>query len=372
MITMEKSKYNSTKINELVESMKNTASAIERDFNSGVAIYGAGLVGTWAVGYLKSIDANIKYFIDRDPAKTGTKIHDIEVILPTDARINEINSIFIASRHYVKEVMKNLGEENFNMISFDGYFVVRNYEKLKNIRENYFEDEKSVEVFNAVLHAMLTSTLDGCRDVMEKDMYFCLPEFSATFEDTFVDAGAFVGDSTEKFIWENLGTFKHIYAFEPGKKQFVALTKRMDRLKDEWAYDEDKVTLVNAGLGAQNSEMSCTFVEDFPIRHGLIDCNTEDSNKSEQKIPVYSLDEFLNGERVSFLKVDIEGMEMDFLKGAQNTILENKPKIAICIYHYPSDLYEVAEYIRKLVPEYKFAMRQHAPIFGDFVLYCYV
>lgn len=41
-------------------------------------------------------------------------------------------------------------------------------------------------------------------------MYFSLPEFSGTFDDIFVDAGAFVGDTVERFIWENL-THLNIY-----------------------------------------------------------------------------------------------------------------------------------------------------------------
>jgi len=46
--------------------------------------------------------------------------------------------------------------------------------------------------------------------------------------------------------------------------------------------------------------------------------------------------------------------------------------MSLCVYHYPSHLYEVAEYVRTLVPEYRFSLRQHAPLFGDFVLYCSV
>jgi hypothetical protein len=39
--------------------------------------------------------------------------------------------------------------------------------------------------------------------------------------------------------------------------------------------------------------------------------------------------------------------------------------MSLCVYHYPSHLYEVAEYVRTLVPEYRFSLRQHAPLFGD-------
>lgn len=371
MKNIEQIKYQSEDIDLLVKEKQPLMNIMENDFASGVAIYGAGAVGSWAVTYLQSIGAKVICFIDRDSAKQGTKIENIPVIMPDEISNYKFKSVFIAARHAVKQVIENLTPNNLNLISFDGYFVIKNYERLSYIRDNFLEDEKSIKVFNAILFSMLTSSLQSCYEVMEKDMYFSLPEFSGNFEEIFVDAGAFVGDSVERFIWENLGTFKHIYAFEPGERQFHALQKRTLRLSEEWAFTEDKVTLIKAGLGEKSTKMSYTFVEDFPIRHGLISENSENSNKSEDKIQVCTLDEFLEGKEVTFIKVDIEGMEMDFLKGAQKTIKKYKPKIAICVYHYPSDLYEVAEYIKELVPEYKFKIRQHAPIFGDFVLYAY-
>lgn len=364
-------KYDNKLIDSKVEELKELALNVEEQFSAGVAIYGAGVVGTWALTYLRSIGAKVECFIDRDSAKRGTRIEKCEIITPDDLQSREINAILVAARHAVPQVKQALGEENYQMISFDGYFVIRNYERLCKIRDSYFTEEKSIEVFNAILWAMLTGTLESCRDVMEKDMYFSLPEFSATFDEIFVDVGAFVGDTVESFIWENLGTFRHIHAFEPGKRQFSAMQIRMKRLSAEWAFDMDRISLVNAGLSSEVSEMTCTFVEDYPIRHGLVASEDENSNKSDEVASVLTLDSYLDGKEVTFLKVDIEGMEMKFLKGARETIQQYRPKIAICVYHYPSDLYEIAEYLRDLVPEYKFKIRQHVPIFGDFVLYCY-
>lgn len=365
-------KYTSEKVASKVCELQTVAKRLEDDFCSGVAIYGAGFLGAWAVDYLISLGADIRCFVDKDPKKGGTTVKDVRVIGPTDLSAYGVKSLFIASRHAVNEVVKDLGADNFIMMSFDSYFVVKNYDRLCVLRDTFLDDAKSVEVLNAILYSMLTSDLQSCYDVMDKDMYFSLPEFSGTFEETFVDAGAFVGDTVERFVWENLGTFKHIYAFEPGLKQFQAMERRVERLSSEWAFDMARVSLIRAGLSSEEGEMNCTFEDDDPIRHGLVTSDTQDINKGISKVKVCSLDSYLDGRVVSFLKVDIEGMEMDFLRGAIKTITACKPKIAICIYHYPSDLYEVAEFIKELVPEYKFKIRQHAPIFGDFVLYCHM
>ena len=205
-------------------------------------------------------------------------------------------------------------------------------------------------------------------------MYFCLPEFSGNFEETFVDAGAFVGDTVERFIWENLGTFRHIHAFEPGYRQFRALERRMERLAAEWAIDPASVSLVRAGLSDTPGRMACTFLNDAPLRHGLSQMAPEAGGEPEgpASARVLTLDDYLGGRPISFLKADVEGMEMELLRGAQRTIRACRPKMALCVYHYPSHLYEVAEYVRELVPEYRFILRQHVPLFGDFVLYCWV
>lgn len=362
--------YTSAEVEALVREMGPLAARAESDHVRGVAIYGAGFVGTWAAQYLKSLGAVVTHFIDQDPKKNGTSIRGIKVVLPTDPVVAAGSTIYLAARHAVKEVQSAMARADRVLISFDGYYVVRNYERFIAIRDGYFEDEKSRRTYNALLVAMLSGSTASCRAVMEKDMYFAVPEFSGTFDEIFVDAGAFVGDTLERFIWENMGTFKHIYAFEPGRRQFAALQQRVRRLSDEWAFATESVTTVKAGLSSSEGRMICTFVDDSPLRHGLTGDTPATGNA--ESVPIHALDSFLQGRPATFIKVDVEGMEMELLMGAQRTIRHYRPKLALCAYHYPSDLFEIAEYVRSLVPEYKFRLRQHAPIFGDFVLYCHV
>jgi len=75
-------------------------------------------------------------------------------------------------------------------------------------------------------------------------------------------------------------------------------------------------------------------------------------------IEVKSIDN-LNLENVTFIKMDIEGAELNALKGAEKTLLRDKPKLAICIYHSNEDMICIAEYIHNLVPEYKLYVKQH-------------
>jgi hypothetical protein len=79
-------------------------------------------------------------------------------------------------------------------------------------------------------------------------------------------------------------------------------------------------------------------------------------------------------EKVTFIKADIEGAEMEMLKGAKETILKNKPKLAICIYHSDEDMLQIAEWIHNIVPEYKLYVRMHGkyPAGYETVLYAHI
>jgi hypothetical protein len=72
---------------------------------------------------------------------------------------------------------------------------------------------------------------------------------------------------------------------------------------------------------------------------------------------------------VDFIKMDIEGSELNALKGAQNTIRKYKPILAICLYHRKKNLLTIPKYIHSLCPEYKFYLRAHSKFSQEIVLY---
>ncbi len=79
-------------------------------------------------------------------------------------------------------------------------------------------------------------------------------------------------------------------------------------------------------------------------------------------------DKFYN-EEPTYLKFDIEGAELDALSGAEKTIESYKPKLAVCIYHLPDDLWNIPLYLKRKYPFYKFYARTHQFDGLDFVLY---
>ena len=86
---------------------------------------------------------------------------------------------------------------------------------------------------------------------------------------------------------------------------------------------------------------------------------------------IHKIDELFSDTHIGFLKADIESYEMDMLHGAMKVIKRDRPKLAICIYHNASDLYQILAYLRTELEDYCFAVRHHTPFYADTVLYAY-
>ena len=95
-------------------------------------------------------------------------------------------------------------------------------------------------------------------------------------------------------------------------------------------------------------------------------------DNSEDVIDVRKLDTILSDENVTFIKMDIDGAELDALKGAKAIIQKNKPKLAISIYHKPEDIIEIPLLLHEILPEYKFYIRHYSIYSVETVLYAII
>lgn len=93
------------------------------------------------------------------------------------------------------------------------------------------------------------------------------------------------------------------------------------------------------------------------------------SKNGPKVITVDSIDNVCGKDRVTFIKMDIEGSEAEALRGAEKTIRRDKPRLAISLYHKPQDYFEIPFLIKEMVPEYKLYIRHHKPGKNDTVLY---
>lgn len=91
--------------------------------------------------------------------------------------------------------------------------------------------------------------------------------------------------------------------------------------------------------------------------------------QAAETITVDTIDNVCAAEKVTFIKMDIEGAEQSALQGAVNIIKRDKPRLAICIYHSLEDLYAIPFWIKAMVPEYKLYLRHHSDNAAETVIY---
>lgn len=191
------------------------------------------------------------------------------------------------------------------------------------------------------------------REQVENWQYFDLPELAPCQEEVFVDGGAYTGDTSEQFIKWTAGNFKRIYAYEPDDGNCEQFRQRLEKMA------QGRYTLIPKGLwsGEDALHFNSTGSTDGSI--------CEDG---ETIVPVTSVDATIS-EPVTYIKFDIEGAELRALEGARRQITENKPRLAICVYHKPEDIYEIPRLLLEMNPEYRFYLRHYSTYEWETVLY---
>lgn len=193
--------------------------------------------------------------------------------------------------------------------------------------------------------------------------YFNQAFFPITQQENFVDCGAYIGDTIRELL-KHVEEFEAIYAFELDKRNFEKLSEYAAALPENL---NEKIELHHAGVLDEYKEVS----------YGNETQSSKDAfsilkTSNKEKAVVEKLDDVLSQKKVTLIKMDIEGSELQALHGAENIIREQHPKLAICLYHKIEDFWEVPMYLYKLVPKYHFGILHHASgIFYGTVLYAW-
>ena len=119
---------------------------------------------------------------------------------------------------------------------------------------------------------------------------------------------------------------------------------------------------------AWNSDTELCFEKGREKKHGqgIASCV---SDCGSVKVKARSIDSVLDGEKCTFIKMDIEGSELNALRGAEKTIKKYHPKLAICIYHKPEDIVDIPRYLHQICPGYKMYLRHYSNCDVETVLY---
>jgi FkbM family methyltransferase len=214
------------------------------------------------------------------------------------------------------------------------------------------DDDASRQAFAAQIQLRLRADFD-CAGTPAPGAQYFPGLFSLMADECFVDCGAYTGDTIQAFLSQADHAYRKVIAFEADPSVLPGLETFMSDVGK-------RGVLHKAAVGAHNGVVH--FSGDG-IGGGCITGNTG------AEVPCVRLDDALGNEHVSFIKMDIEGAELQALEGARRVIARDRPVLAICGYHTPDHLWRVPLYLKTLAPDSLLFLRSHCADGLDSVWY---
>ena len=332
-----------------------------------VAFYGCGailnsIVETWNA----SVGRKIDFCCDSDSAKWGKYFSGIKCIPPGELEaIKDKCAVFVTVGEFkpVFEMLTGRGFPSVNLLyKYDldasGYLASASpAEVTASLGRAYdcLADARSRKVFDSIVSRVLGDgkNISVMPDVFERAQYFPADIVKLTEHESFVDIGAYDGDTVRDLAARTGGKFDKVYSFELDAVNFDHLRRNVDLMPER-----GRIRIFNLGIWDSERDISYSV--------GKSQSTVGAGGAQGHVVP---LDKVLAGEKVTFIKMDIEGAEPQALRGASGLIRAQKPKLAICIYHDFRHLWEIPLYIREQVPEYKLYLRHHTNLEYETVCY---
>jgi FkbM family methyltransferase len=315
-------------------------------------------------------------FAENDPAKWGTRIEGIPVLSLPDAvaRYNDRAAFVITVWSWNNPqtaLRRQLAQLDAQRVVHAGvlfrrwpetflpYYALDRPEHLlkaepliRSVASLWTEDSR--REYAAQLHWRAFLDFELLQPVAE-EMYF--PNFLAWQPgEVFVDCGAYDGDTVARVFELQGGNIERIIALEPDRLNCERLRSYRNLLPRE---QRERLRLHDVAAGGRNGCVSFTSTGDMNAAIG----------EGPDRVQCVRLDDLLQDERPTYIKMDIEGAELDALEGARQVIRQHRPVLAVCVYHRQDHLWRVPAFIREMVKDYRFFLRPHKPDGWDLVCY---
>ena len=158
-----------------------------------------------------------------------------------------------------------------------------------------------------------------------------LIEKHAKIASTVVDAGAYIGTHT-LVMARSVGPEGHVYSFEPvaSVADQIRRNVQLNGLTNVSVVGKALGNATTAGFMLDPGRVQAKACTLDDIENGKLGCNQENVAR-DAPFEMVRLDDF-ELQNVSLLKIDVEGHEMDVLKGGRQTIEREKPIIIIEVW----------------------------------------
>jgi FkbM family methyltransferase len=296
----------------------------KKNLDEELFLYSAYKFSGFVAKVLLSFGVKISGFIDRDPQKQGTIFLNRPV----------------------------LSVDEWKRTRTKGSILVANYANFASI----MSDLKDAGLLNNSRYIIYTL------ENMNEQHYFGSDFIKLTENEVYLDIGCYNGGTIVDFInlcKKNNVTYRKIIGVESSPKRYPIVVSDVENYEN--------IEILNMGAWSEKKDLE--FCVGFADENVTFHEHMHSITRPKEVIQVDEIDNITKGEEVTFIKMDIEGAELEALKGATETIKKYKPKLAICIYHRECDIVEIPRFIHQLVPQYKFYIRHHSFLPWETVLY---
>ncbi len=211
---------------------------------------------------------------------------------------------------------------------------------------NHMEDNRSKKIIMTVIYYWFSLDYAKVEKIIDNNysQYFDLDLINVTNEEVFLDIGGYIGDTIISYTLSyGKDMHKKIYTYEIIPKNIQCIEDNMKK------FSINNVEIIKKGVSNKKGIM---FVDN------KISDIAKPQSKGEVPIELVTVDEDIC-EKISFIKMDIEGGEENAIIGCKNTIIKYHPKLAISIYHSNNHLWKIAKLIHEYDNSYKFYIRYY-------------
>lgn len=265
-------------------------------------------------------------------------------------------NIVLAFATHIPDVLNRIKQMNTEHSVFapdipvagNGLFTGKYFEEHRADFQQVYDrlaDDESKKAYENVLKFKISGKVDylySCNEYDKGKIYKDILKLKS--DETIIDCGAYDGDTIREFTASTGGKYNHIYALEPDSKNFKKLCRNTNGMQGLFLY--------NVGAWCKNETL---FFEKKAGRNSKLSSVGE---PTEFK----AIDDLINDDSVSLIKMDIEGAELKALCGCEKTIKRCKPKLYICAYHRNEDMFTLPQKIWELNKDYKVYFRHSAYI----------
>ena len=321
-----------------------------------IVVYGMGNGADKLIERFKKYNIQISDFFASDGFVRGHTFHGMRV--KSFSEIKESYSDFVivlsfaSNRTEVIEMLEKIDSEYEMYVPdmpvagdeyFDREFYNTHYGEILNAY-SLFSDEESKNAYAGIINYKLTGKMHYIlNEYSTKDELY--REISACAVKTFIDAGAYNGDTAKEAIAYFPGLSK-IIAIEPDPKNYKKLAKFSESVKVPEIQAINSAVWHNDGAGEFSSSGN---------RNSSISSTTSYQHK-ETDVSLITIDSL--SVAPDYIKYDVEGAELEALMGAHDTIEGSRPTMLVSLYHRSRDIFKIPNYIAKKYPFYRMVLRR--------------